>query len=136
MTDSPLVLRAAEIDQVDRGAGIRTSPLVGPWNATANEVTSGITTFAPDAGAPLHTHNVEELVLILAGEARAVVGDGESDLAAGDAVWVPAGVPHRFANRGAGELRFHWVYAGREVTRTICATGETVAHLSAADRLA
>jgi HTH-type transcriptional repressor of puuD len=63
-----------------------------------------------------------------------VVGDDRFDLEAGDATWVPAGVPHRFANRGQGRLRIYWVYGGREVTRTIVATGETFEHLSDADR--
>jgi hypothetical protein len=43
-------------------------------------------------------------------------------------------VPHRFANRGKGPMRIYWVYGGREVTRTICATGETFEHLSEQDR--
>ena len=52
----------------------------------------------------------------------------------GDTTWVPSGVPHCFLNRGAGQLRILWVYGGRDVTRTICATGETFEHLSARDR--
>ena len=61
--------------------------------------------------------------------------DGDSfDLEVGDATWVPAGVPHRFANRGPGRMRIYWVYGGREVTRTIVATGETFEHLSESDR--
>jgi HTH-type transcriptional regulator, repressor for puuD len=63
-----------------------------------------------------------------------VVGQDSFELEAGDATWVPAGVPHRFANRGQGPMRIYWVYGGREVTRTIVATGETVEHLSEADR--
>jgi HTH-type transcriptional repressor of puuD len=90
--------------------------------------------FEPGTAIPLHTHNVEETVLVLEGEATAVVGQDSVDLEAGDATWVPAGVPHRFANRGQGPLRIYWAYGGREVTRTIVATGETVEHLSEADR--
>jgi HTH-type transcriptional repressor of puuD len=90
--------------------------------------------FEPGTAIPLHTHNVEENVLVLEGEATAVVGEDSFELKAGDATWVPAGVPHRFANRGQGRLRIYWVYGGREVTRTIVATGETFEHLSEADR--
>jgi HTH-type transcriptional repressor of puuD len=53
---------------------------------------------------------------------------------AGEATWVPAGVPHRFLNRGDSPMRIYWVYGGREVTRTITATGETFEHLSENDR--
>ena len=88
----------------------------------------------PGTAIPLHTHNVEESVFILEGEATAEVDGERFDLEVGDATWVPAGVPHRFANRGQGRMRIYWVYGGREVTRTIVATGETFEHLSESDR--
>jgi len=132
--DAPLVLRPGEIEPFDRGTGVRTLPYVGKWNAQGNRVTTGVTEFPGGAGIPLHTHNVEESVLILEGQATAVIGDDRFDLEPGDATWAPAGVPHRFANRGEGPMRIYWVYGGREVTRTICATGETFEHLSERDR--
>jgi HTH-type transcriptional repressor of puuD len=130
----PLVMRYAEIEPFDRGTGVRTLPYVGKWNTAGNHVTTGMTEFPPGAGIPLHTHNVEESVLILEGEATAVIDKDEFGLGAGDATWVPADVPHRFVNRGDGPMRIYWVYGGRDVTRTICATGETVEHLSDQDR--
>ncbi len=134
MPDPPMVIRAGQVERFDRGAGVVTLPYVGRWNADGNRVTTGITVFAPGTAIPLHTHNVEESVLVLEGEAAAVVGQDSFELEAGDATWVPAGVRHRFANRGQGPMRIYWVYGGREVTRTIVATGETVEHLSEADR--
>jgi LDH2 family malate/lactate/ureidoglycolate dehydrogenase len=44
------------------------------------------------------------------------------------------GIPHRFFNRGQDVLRIYWVYGGRDVTRTITATGETFEHLSEHDK--
>ena len=134
MTGDAMVLRAGGIERFDRGAGVVTLPYVGKWNADANLVTTGITVFQPGTAIPLHLHNVEENVLVLEGEATAMVGDERFDLDVGDATWVPAGVPHRFANRGQGPMRIYWVYGGREVTRTLVATGETFEHLSEADR--
>ena len=128
------VLRPAEIERFDRGNGVVTVPFVGKWNAEANRVTTGMTVFSPGTGIPLHSHNVEETVLVFAGEATAVVGEERFDLVAGQATWVPAGIPHCFVNRGPGELTIYWVYGGRDVTRTITATGETFEHLSDADR--
>jgi 3-isopropylmalate dehydrogenase len=132
--DPPLVLRPAEIESFDRGTSVRTLPYVGKWNAEQNMITTGVTEFPPGGGIPLHTHNVEESVLILEGQATAIIGEDSFDLEPGDATWAPAGVPHRFANRGEGPMRIYWVYGGREVTRTICATGETFEHLSERDR--
>ncbi|MGH7775598.1 MAG: cupin domain-containing protein [Candidatus Dormibacterales bacterium] len=138
MSDGPeppaLLLRKGAIAAFDRGTGVTTTPYVGKWNSSEARVTTGVTSFLPSTGIPLHTHNVEEAVLVLEGEATAVVGEASFELEAGDATWVPAGVPHRFANRGAGVMRIYWVYGGRDVTRTICATGQTFEHLSDQDR--
>jgi quercetin dioxygenase-like cupin family protein len=132
--DDALVVRREEVAVFDRGDGVTTVAYVGRWNSDATTVTTGTTTFLPGRGLPLHTHNVEETVLVIAGRAQVVVGDGTFDLATGDATWVPPGVEHRVLNVSDDELTIYWVYGGREVTRTIVATGETVAHLSEADR--
>ncbi|MFD7500115.1 cupin domain-containing protein [Streptomyces sp. NPDC059850] len=129
-----LLIHPDEVERFDRGGGVATIPYVGKWNSETAVITTGQTVFQPGTGLPLHSHNVEESVLILEGEATAEI-DGEFfDLEAGQATWVPAGVPHRFFNRGAGVMRIYWVYGGRDVTRTITATGETFAHLSEHDK--
>lgn len=129
-----LLIRPGEIEPFDRGNGVVTLPYVGRWNSEINRITTGQTVFAPGTGLPLHSHNVEESVLILEGDAIAEIDGEQSDLVAGDATWVPAGVPHRFLNRGSTPMRIYWVYGGRDVTRTITATGETFEHLSESDR--
>lgn len=131
---APKILHPNEIAVFDRGSGVKTIPFVGKWNCQGNKVTTGITVFAPGTAIPLHTHNVEESVMVLEGEATAVVGDARYDLVAEDVTWVPSGVPHCFINRGQGQMRIYWVYGGRDVTRTIVATGETFEHLSELDR--
>ena len=129
-----MVLRPEQIEPFDRGNGVVTLPFVGKWNSQLNKVTTGMTVFAPGTGIPLHSHNVEESVLVFQGEATAVIGEEEFDLTAGQATWVPADVPHCFRNRGTGSMTIYWVYGGRDVTRTVTATGETFEHLSDSDR--
>jgi HTH-type transcriptional repressor of puuD len=135
LPDPPnLLMRLNGVERFERGAGIVTLPFAGKWNSETCTITTGMTVFPVGTGLPLHTHNVEENVLILEGAARAVLGEQEFDLEPGDATWVPAGTPHRFLNRGDALMRIYWVYGGRDVTRTICATGETFEHLSSSDR--
>lgn len=129
-----LLITPAEIEPFDRGNGVATIPYVGKWNCADNKITTGQTIFQPGTGLPLHSHNYEESVLILEGEAVAQINGDLFDLEVGQATWVPAGVPHRFYNRGRGVMRIYWVYGGRDVTRTITATGETFEHLSASDK--
>ena len=131
-----LVLHGDQVARFERGNGVVSIAYVGKWNSDVAGFTTGMTVMPPGTGIPLHTHNVEESVLILMGAATAQVGDAEFPLAAGDATWVPAGVAHRFTNAGSGELRIYWVYAGLHVTRTIVATGKTFEHLSDEDRVA
>ncbi len=59
--------------------------------------------------------------------AATVEVDGETFSAvAGDVVWQPPNIPHRFLNPSATEtLRIFWTYASVEATRTLVETGET-----------
>lgn len=128
-----LLVHPDDVERFDRG-GVATLPHVGKWNSGTAVITTGQTVFQPGTGLPLHSHDVEESVLILEGEATAEI-DGEFfDLEVGQATWVPAGTPHRFLDRGREVMRIYWVYGGRDVTRTITATGETFEHLSAHDK--
>jgi succinate-semialdehyde dehydrogenase/glutarate-semialdehyde dehydrogenase len=129
-----LVLKPDQVEVFDRGNGVSTRPYVGRWNSDDATITTGTTTFSVGTGLPLHSHNVEESVLVVSGQAIGEIDGEQFELEAGEATWVPAGVPHRFINRGAGELTIYWVYGGREVTRTMTETGVTVVHLSDADR--
>ena len=132
MTSLPkpsLLVRRNELAALHRGNGISSLPFVGKWNSSIAKLTTGITQIPAGTGIPLHTHNVEETILVLAGTAMVTVADVEIAVAAGDATWVPAQVPHCFTNSGTEVLQIYWAYAGLNVTRTNCVTGETSDHL-------
>lgn len=133
-TEPNLLITPSQVEPFDRGNGVATIPYVGKWNCADNRITTGQTTFQVGTGLPLHSHNCEESVLILEGEAVAEIDGQLIELEVGQATWVPEGVPHRFYNRGTGLMRIYWVYGARDVTRTITATGETFEHLSADDK--
>lgn len=131
------VLRPAERPMADRGNGARTIPLVTPA-CGAQQMLNGITIFAPGAAIGEHFHNCEESVMVLQGDAVAVLGGVEHRLGAGDTTWIEAGIPHFFRNASATEeMRILWIYASVAATRTLVATGETrpVAAEHAADKL-
>jgi quercetin dioxygenase-like cupin family protein len=98
-----------------------------------NKVTTGISSYPPGTGAPLHTHNCDEHVILLEGSAEVEVDGQVTPLAPHDSTYVTAGVPHAFRNTGDTPMVILWVYPAAVVTRTFCDTGETVEHLSAAD---
>ena len=56
-------------------------------------------------GPALHVHPYDETFIVVEGRARFHVGDRVIDAEAGDVVFGPKGVPHRFENLGPGRLQ-------------------------------
>ncbi len=59
---------------------------------------------------PLHTHSVDELIVIDNGTGEVTLGDERKAVEAGSLVFVPAGVPHGTRNTGDGLLGLHAVF--------------------------
>jgi mannose-6-phosphate isomerase-like protein (cupin superfamily) len=65
----------------------------------------------PGCGAPLHTHDVEEILTVLSGEALITVGTSSSRVHAGQSVVVPPATSHGFTNSGRDELHIQAILA-------------------------
>jgi quercetin dioxygenase-like cupin family protein len=126
------IIRAQELDAHDRGGGVRTQYLVTRETGT-HQFLSGITEFDAGAELPFHSHNCDESVVVLEGDATFDTDDESVRLGAGDTTFVPEGVLHRFRNVGDGRTRILWIYGSVDATRTLAETGETVAIGSAAE---
>ncbi|HWZ97994.1 MAG TPA: cupin domain-containing protein [Candidatus Dormibacteraeota bacterium] len=59
----------------------------------------------PGRGAPLHTHEYDEIAFVQEGRARIVVGDEIREAGPGDIVVIKARTPHGFVNIGDGVLK-------------------------------
>jgi mannose-6-phosphate isomerase-like protein (cupin superfamily) len=130
-----VVVKYDQIAPFSRGDGVETRLMVGKRNAATTPFTTGTTAFPPGSAAPLHSHNCDEQVTILEGQAEALVGGEVMSLGPMDSTFVPANVPHYFRNSGPGRLVILWIYGARDVTRTFTETGETVPHMSARDQV-
>jgi mannose-6-phosphate isomerase-like protein (cupin superfamily) len=64
----------------------------------------------PPGRAPFHTHTYDEVVLILAGEGTAHVGDDDRPLAPGSCLHLAPGTPHCLENTGQSTLRVLGVF--------------------------
>ena len=133
--ENAVITKYQTVDGFRRGNGVLTRLLVGKENATSTIFTSGTTVFPAGAGAPMHSHNCSEQVMILEGEAEVIVDGVSTMLTRYDTTFIPAEKPHRFVNKGDGDLTILWVYGARDVTRTFTETGETVVHLAAGDQV-
>ena len=115
--------READRPRIARGGGASTVQMITP-DTGARDILNGFTDMPPGTGIPLHFHDCEESVLIVAGEALVEIEGRLQHAQAGDVVWIAAGVPHRFSNPSdAQPLRIFWTYASAEATRTLVDTG-------------
>lgn len=60
----------------------------------------------PGGGMPLHTNTVEHEQYVLKGGARVQIGEKVHQVRPGDAVFIPAGIPHSYLNDGAENFEF------------------------------
>jgi quercetin dioxygenase-like cupin family protein len=124
-TSSAAILRPNELPRSDRGGGAFTTPLVSR-RIGATSFINGITEFAPGGMVDFHSHNCEESVVLLEGEAILDIDGQAHRLRAFDTTWIPPNVVHRFRNLSTDKpMKILWIYASPDATRTLAKTGET-----------
>ncbi len=78
-------------------------------------------------------HTEDEAYVVLAGRSRFTAGSRTRDVRAGDTIFVPAGVPHRFHDI-TEQLRLIVVFGPAEGTRAATAAADRGAATAAGDR--
>ncbi len=71
----------------------------------AGALTTRFVTFDPGAAPPPHWHKVEEAMMVLEGEGKAILGDEVLDIKAGETLLGPAGIRHGFINTGSVPMK-------------------------------
>lgn len=57
------------------------------------------------SGKRMYPSNTELFAMVLAGSVRLELADGTQVLRRGDAITIPAGVPHRWENKGSKDVQ-------------------------------
>lgn len=135
MTDqakTPRIFTTSDIPAHDRGNGV-TTRLFCSRSRCAAEVTTGTTTLPVGRSVQLHSHNCDEQIIILQGQAEAEFNGTRHPIGPMEVAYIPKDTVHCFHNVGSDEVLMLFIYDAGAVTRTFAATGETVAHLSDSD---
>jgi mannose-6-phosphate isomerase-like protein (cupin superfamily) len=90
--------------------GVETRMLVSARNG-ATQLCVFEQWVAPGAGAPMHSHLVEEVLTVREGQAEMWMGEERIIVSAGQSLIVPAGRWHGFRNCGDVTLHVHAVLA-------------------------
>lgn len=132
MTKEPRVFTTPELPVFDRGIGVQTRLFCSGERCGA-EVTTGTTSLPVGRSVALHSHNCDEQIIILQGQAEAEFEGRRHPIGPMEAAFIPEGMVHCFHNVGDVPVVMFFIYDAPEVTRTFAATGETVTHLSERD---
>jgi mannose-6-phosphate isomerase-like protein (cupin superfamily) len=71
----------------------------------------GFSVFVPGTSTPQKVHEAEELCYVLSGRGRLTVGAEAVEVAAAQALYIPAGVPHGVANPYEDDLVMVFVFS-------------------------
>ena len=119
------LLKPEQLPTHERGGGASTTPLVTRSLGTTSFIT-GYTSFGGGAEIPFHSHNCEESVVLMEGEAMLDIDGLEYQLKPHDVTYIPPNVSHRFRNLSKTQpMKILWIYANAEATRTLTDTGVT-----------
>ncbi|SSW71991.1 cupin domain-containing protein [Achromobacter agilis] len=124
-SSNAVLLQPETIKKHDRGGGASTTPLV-TRGVGATAFITGYTEFAGGAEIPFHSHNCEESVMLVEGNAIFDIDGEEFSVKPQDVTFIPPNVTHRFRNASKTEpMKILWIYGSQDATRTLVETGET-----------
>ncbi|HLT18623.1 MAG TPA: cupin domain-containing protein [Thermomicrobiales bacterium] len=91
-----------------------------PWVGEPDTDSMGLVYFEVEPGhsLALHTDSPDEIVIVLSGTARAILGDETAEVTAGTVAFIPSMVPHGFDNIGNDTLKCLGIFASSDVVST------------------
>jgi len=124
--------QAARVKVIDIEQGKRTDIPGGSWVCElvsgplsgAQATTLGYSTWVPGASTKQMVHETDELAFITEGEGKLSIGDEVVAYKAGQAVFIPAGVPHGVLNDSDAEMSMVYVFSHPQYPPTREATDE------------
>ena len=91
--------------------------LVDPASSDGHvdDITLIVEEIAPGDRIPLHTHPINEVIVILEGFAEVTLGAVTKRVDRGSVVFIPAGTPHGTKNTGPSPVRIHAMFPSEQI---------------------
>jgi len=106
------VVDAATVEGVKKIPSRVSKLLLAEATVGAHGFSMGQNVTAVGSQIPEHAHeSSEEGMYIISGQGRLVTEEGEEELHAGMAIYMPPGVRHSILNTGDEDLKLVWVYS-------------------------
>jgi quercetin dioxygenase-like cupin family protein len=102
-----------ETDPDDFRPNSRWALLVDPGETSkkhVDDITLIVEEIAPGDRIPLHTHPINEVIVILEGDPEVTLGDESRSVGPGGVVFIPAGTPHSTRNATTSLVRIHAMF--------------------------
>lgn len=112
------VVPLEDVAPVDLPGGSWSKLLIDSNTVSGTATTMGFSTFAGHTATAHMRHEVEELAYVVSGRGVLVLDDGEVEMTAGTATYIPTGVWHTVANRDDDDLTMVFVFAYPEYPPT------------------
>jgi quercetin dioxygenase-like cupin family protein len=112
------VIRSVDVEFQQRSPGIKVRHLINQEKG-AGAVTMGEIIMAPGTSLDLHTHKIEEAIIITEGTATLICGNEIQTLEASDAILAPAAEAHLLANRSQKPMRFLFFFPAVNTQREL-----------------
>ena len=87
----------------------------GSSEVHVDDITLIIEEIAPGDRIPLHTHPINEVIVIQEGSPEVTLGDDTQQVGAGTVVFIPAGTPHGTRNAGTSTIRIHAMFPSERI---------------------
>jgi len=87
----------------------------GPSLGQVDDITLIVEEIAPGDRIPLHTHPINEVIVILEGNPEVTLGDDTREVGPGTVVFIPAGTPHGTQNASARPIRLHAMFPSERI---------------------
>jgi len=107
-----------ESDPDDFRPDSRWALLVDPGGTSekhVDDITLIVEEIAPGDRIPLHTHPINEVIVIVEGDPEVTLGDEIRTLGPGGIVFIPAGTPHRTRNGTTSPVRVHAMFPSERI---------------------